>query len=1800
MSVDTESSPQNFLSSPIVRILGLIIALLVIIGIVIYLLLRQFNPLIITPFQNFEPEITVGQNLTVKVDHIHLQSLPIAYDIQPIPLPDNARFDRQTGELYFQPGIAQQGTYNIVITLTDGEEEVSQPITITVNPPPDDGVTVVTGRILDANESADGNEVPIVGATITHMESGMSTTTGSDGRFELREIPAGIGHLDFDASTADPEGTYGGYRAKKNIINGIVNNIERDIYIMKIDTEGTVEIILGESATIDNPNLDIQLEIPANTVVDDAGEDFSGTLSVSDVPADFTPASLPGDLNPAQVITVQPMGLTFNQPAPITFPNNEGLPAGSEVNLWSLDHDTGEFFIAGTGRVSSDGEDIVTISGGIRESSWHFPLPPSGRNNQPDDKPQSHDDPPQHCPASTVTLTDGRLGTDITLPSYINLGEERFVQLMYRTDRAFPKTILPVQTTIERRAAVPPLVSFGVNIGGVNQDVNYFVDTSTLSESRDETIRTGLVIDNANLETGIYPFTVAQTSHYSASSLTSRLFERFTVVNEVNSPYGAGWSIADLMNIVETSNGDILLIDGDGTSTIYSPRPFDLNLWTREGQGNGIWSVSDDGLFVEQTRNSDQPTFFVSPDNYIDTTISGRFTVDTRSDDDFIGFVIGYRSPLDENGDAGNDMQFVVFDWKKQDQNLSGNEGLEGFNLRQIDGEIENPDDVFWSRTDAPGITVLASDYGPEKGWEEFVEYEFELIYERDRIRIFIDDRPIFDVAGEFEEGRFGFYGYSQANTIYRDFRTNQEISIFSAPDGAYATIARNDDGTFTLSYPDGMHVEFDANGLQTSRIDRNGNTTTYSYQDNRLSTITDPTGGETTFSYADGLLQSIVDPTGRETTFDHNEARDLIGVTYPDGSSQSFTYDNNHLMVSETDRREEVTQRTYDASGRFISAILRDGSENTTQNAISFGLMDTTDGLGDEDNPSTAVDADETQTIITDGEGRTIQFEFGSQGYPSEIIGPANERIQIQRDADGNPTRVVSPNNNVYNMTYNSHGNLLSFYDATIRGTTQFTYEPIYQQVQTIVDANGRTTRFEHDEFGNMIDMSSPMGREWTYTYNDRGQVATSADATGLVTEYSYDENGNLTQIVDGDDERITSVNYTDEGYVETLTDAEGHTYSFTYDSMGNLLTETLPDDSVIEYGYDDNDNLTSVTVPAGDVHTFAHSPLDLVTSYDPPGDDDATTYTYNDAQDVIQMALPDDRAVDYRYNDDGQLTEIETSRGITELSYFNSGYLRYITTPENNRLSYIYDEDLLYRFIWSGEVTGDVRWQYDRLYQVTRQYLNGDRLDFAYNNDYQLTRAGALTLDYDNTSGLLTETRVGNISDEYEFNSFSELTYYVAMIDGDDVYDVSYTRDKLGRITELQETISGTTVSYAYEYDTRGQLIRVTRDDALIATYTYDANGNRLSHNPDDTTPIASYDVDDRLLEYDGVTYTYLGNGDLSTKNTDEGETQYTYDELGSLMQVILPDGTQIDYIIDGENRRIGKVVDGEQMQGFLYEDELNPVAELDGNNNVVSRFVYGAEINVPAYMIRDDIEYRIISDHLGSIRLVINTSSGEIVQQIDYDAWGNVLTDTNPGFQPFGFAGGLYDSDTGLVRFGARDYDPAIGRWTTKDPIGFASDDTNMYGYVANNPINRIDILGLRALRVPPANRSPFPINRGPNRRRNPFHPKSGPKAELFQRLSDYLDAKYGPMRQLQDNMTRYLQELREIERMNKEAEERRKYPRCTAENPTGADAILTNPKPMIPNAARPTPNLGILPGINNNYFNGNDILFQIDGR
>jgi RHS repeat-associated protein len=606
----------------------------------------------------------------------------------------------------------------------------------------------------------------------------------------------------------------------------------------------------------------------------------------------------------------------------------------------------------------------------------------------------------------------------------------------------------------------------------------------------------------------------------------------------------------------------------------------------------------------------------------------------------------------------------------------------------------------------------------------------------------------------------------------------------------------------------------------------------------------------------------------------------------------------------------------------------------------------------------------------------------------------------------------------------------------------------------------------------------TTPLGRVRTTVLDPQGRVASTQVAGLAPVAFTRDGTGLLTAITEGGGPtaRTTTLAYDPQRRLQAITDPVPRTVTFAYDAADRVVTQTFPDGQVVGFGYDAAGNVATVTPPTRPDHTFAYTPVDLEQSYTPPavGGPVVTAYTYNFDRQLTQILRPDGDTVSFAYEPTGGrlATRTITQNGLP-LDAVTFGYdpttgnLTSLTSTSGEDLAYTYDGSLVTGTTWSGPVAGNVGIDYDHFLRVSATDVNGAQSAArGYDLDGLLTQAGSLTLTRHPQHGLVTATSLGVVTDSRTYTTFGEPDTYTATADGNPALSITYTRDSLGRITQKTESVlSGTAHTTTYGYDDRGRLETVTTDGSSTVTYTYDANGNRLSRSTSGGgLETGTYDDQDRLLTYDGAVYTYTANGELATKTEGNAVTTYAYDALGNLRQVTLPDVTQLGYVIDPENRRVGKTVNGTLVQGFLYEDQLRIAAELDGAGIVVSRFVYGTRVNVPEYVVKSGNTYRIVTDHLGSPWLVVNTATGAVVQRLAYDEFGRVTTDTNPGFQPFGFAGGLYDRDTGLIRFGARDYSPHSGRWTARDPIRFAGGDSNLYGYGLRDPINRVDPGGL----------------------------------------------------------------------------------------------------------------------------------------
>ncbi len=1634
--------------------------------------------------------VPLGQTLAVTLTASDADGDPLRFGALPLPLPAPATLDAVSGAFSFRPDPSQVGNFDVTFTVSDGVAVDSELVTVTVVDP--GGGTALSGRILDANDAVSGVTTPIVGVTVSLLGTGLSTVSGPSGHFSLPGAPSGKQILDLDVATASPGPGgvfYAGFREALPLIPGVDNVIDRPFYLPRLDNSSRTTVDPTQTTFVTNAALGVTLEVPPASARNPDGSLFVGELTISEVPDALAPAPLPGTLQPGLLITIQPVGVTFNPPAPVTFPNRDGNAPGNETNLWSLDPNEGAFAVVGTGSVQANGT-IPTVSGGVRAADWHFMLPPD-----PDDRRTTDDDarclgccgPAGSVAGSWVELKRGVLSEEILLPAYMSTERAQGVTLRYDSMRAYPSSLQPLDLTIPRRAAVPAQISYEASLGGVKLGLPVFVDTSGLSETVDETLRVSMPVDTSALGTGIYRALLRTTSHYGASSVSSLAAREITVVNESQSPLGAGWSVAGLSRLVPQKD-ETLLIDGDGRS-LHFPRGANgdvaivMHLFSPE--------ISNlQSYLTEMGLNS---TVFLQPG----TTPADLAPFDVIVFDGVCCIHGGFAATVDlfeQMEQAGKALYFINDDLATQANALAEPQASTWERLTHL----VRTSDTGLSGTGS-GRVDLAQPLHPVLGGPFGSVQPFDYGADSDRtVATGTGESTLATIKGapvvlaiEESSGRrtvtqnilaasgyFAPQNVAEAKKLFQNAirwlldANAAATGAHRSPLGDTSVLVENANGTFTRTTKDGVVDQYDAQGLLSQTVDRNGNTTSYSYDGaGRLTQITDPVGFATTFSYAGGQLDTITGPAGRVTSFSHDAAGNLVQVTLPDGTSRAFTYDARHLLVAQTDEAGFQTRYQYDPYGRLVASDWPDGSRRTMTSLQKAGLVDPTSGLGTQASPAPVVRPAAAQSALTDGEGRTFVMRGDRFGQAASNTDPGGTQ-STKTLAPGGPTETsVSPSGHVRRATYDALGNLLTATDEAVNGTATFTYEPVFNQLTTATDPFGATTTLAYDAFGNLTSVTTPAGRAISLTYTPSGLVQTATDRAGTVTQLSYDGRNRVvgTTRGSGGGARSASLSYTPEGLMASVTDPEGRVMSFTHDQMGRPRTTVLPDGEVIATTYDARGQVVAVTPPGRPAHRFTYDETGQRASYRPPdvGGAAVTRFTYNDAQQIVQIDRPDGRSVVRTYDGAGRLATRQLGRGSSSFAYDpTSGQLVSVTAPGGEDLALSYLGDILNGESWSGTVSGSVSRTYDAAFRLASEEVNGaQQVTYTYDADHLLTQAGALTASRDAASGRIVSTTVGHVDDTRSYNQFGEQVGYSASFGGTPLYSYTLTRDRLGRVVGESETVQLGSSSFVYTYDARGRLERVDQGGALAARYTYDANGNRLSRVTTSGTETGSYDAQDRPTAYGGASFTHRESGELASRTDASGTTTYDYDEMGQLLSVTLPTGRVVSYVLDGADRRIAKRIDGTLTQGFLYGDELNVVAELDGTGGVRSRFVYGTSGHVPDYMLRGGSVYRILSDQVGSVRLVVDTATGAVAQRIDYDAFGRITLDTSPGFQPFGFAGGLYDPDTGLVRFGARDYDPQLGRWTARDPILFDGGTTNLYAYVGSAPLDRIDPSGLQ---------------------------------------------------------------------------------------------------------------------------------------
>ncbi|HXO41686.1 MAG TPA: RHS repeat-associated core domain-containing protein, partial [Thermoanaerobaculia bacterium] len=837
-----------------------------------------------------------------------------------------------------------------------------------------------------------------------------------------------------------------------------------------------------------------------------------------------------------------------------------------------------------------------------------------------------------------------------------------------------------------------------------------------------------------------------------------------------------------------------------------------------------------------------------------------------------------------------------------------------------------------------------------------------------------------------------------------------------------------------------------------------------------RLAAITDVDGNTTQIQRdTQGNVSAIVAPFGQVTQLAAAADGELASVTDPAHQTTAFTYSQG-LMASMTDARGGLYQFRYDGAGRLT------GDQDP---AAGFKQLSRTAGPGSHQVAVTTALGLTTTYAVNQLAGTNEQWITTDPAGVQETSIVGQDGSRTDTTADGFVASLVTGPEPRFLMTaplpvggqLTTPSGLSAFFTRSRSVVLGATDDP--SSLSTLSDSwslNGRIYSQTFDRSQMLQTFQTAGGRQFVSTVNATGRPTSLQVGSLDALQLAYDPQGRLATEVQGSGtaQRTVGFSYGADGRLASLTDTLQRKLSFVWDAAGRIVSQTLPDGRMVGFGYDANGNLTAVTPPGRQPHRFAFTPVDQVTSYTPPdlgSGPAATTYSYDLDRRLTGITRPDGKTVLFGYQQ-GRLSSLNFDGGVIGLAYDPAtGLLKTMSAPGGETLGYAYDGPLPTRTSWTGPVAGSVESTFDRNFRVTSQTINGQSpIAFQYDADGLVFAAGDLGIFRDPSTGQPLGTVLGVAFTTQLYNTFGEMSSSSAAYSGTEFFREDFTRDAAGRIARKVETISGASDTYDYTYDAAGRLTDVRRDSAPLSHYDYDANSNRVSAQEGSTTTLATYDAQDRLLSWGDLTYTYNASGDLTSKAQNGNAVTYGFDALGNLATVVDANGVETDYIVDGQNRRVGKRVAGILVQEFLWLDRLKVAAELDGTGNVVSRFVYGTRANVPGMMLRNGVEYLIVTDQLGSPRLVVNSGTGEIAQRLDYDAWGQVTLDSNPGFQPFGFAGGLYDPQTGLVRFGARDYDPAVGRWTVPDPSLFGGGAANLYAYVLSDPVNLTDPNGL----------------------------------------------------------------------------------------------------------------------------------------
>jgi len=872
--------------------------------------------------------------------------------------------------------------------------------------------------------------------------------------------------------------------------------------------------------------------------------------------------------------------------------------------------------------------------------------------------------------------------------------------------------------------------------------------------------------------------------------------------------------------------------------------------------------------------------------------------------------------------------------------------------------------------------------------------------------------------------------------------------------------------GDITIAEENGLGYILNSAGLHKKTIALDAGKAVYAFEydeNSKLLFITDRFGNNTTIQRdAGGVPTSITSPDGLTTTLTIDSNNLLTRVTYADGGSYGFEYTPEGLMTAKIAPEGNRFEHVFDSLGRLTDVIDAEGgqwkySRSTTASGDILTTVQTAEG-----NLTSYLDhTDSTgasSSTITDPDGVSTFFTLTADGLTGHKSLSCGMNLDFKYDVDSQYKFQL-----VKEMTESTPSGLkkTALREKTYQDTNADKIPDLLTETFTV---NGKASISVTDTLLSKKTVTSPAGRGQATFYDPVTLLTKRLTIPGLYeTTFGYDTQGRMTSTLTN--ARQTTFGYDAQGNPFSTTDPEGHTTKYSYDAVGRLTEIQRPDGSSVGFTYDKNGNMTLLTNPSKVGHGFGYNRVNLSTSYQTPLSG-SYSYLYDRDRRPVQTNFPSGRQIKHLYDKD-RLIQTQTPEGNIDFTYLCGSKVDSVTNGVES-IQYKYDGSLVTSETLNGALNQSLSYGYNNDFSVQSFTYGGGSVTYAYDNDGLLTQAGAFTIGRNAGNGLPETVTDGAWNLTRAFSGYREWDAANFAVNTLTLHSWNLTRDNAGRIISKRETVGAISSIYDYTYDSMGRLLTVTRDGTLIEEYRYGVNGTR-TYEMNTLKGILgrtlSYSEEDQLLTAGDVTYQFNEDGFLTTKTSGMNITEYSYSSRGELLKVTLPDGRGVEYVHDPMGRRIAKKVNGAITEKYLWHGLNRLLAVYDGSDNLIMRFQY-ADDRMPAAMTKENATYYLTYDQVGSLR-VIADASGNQMKRVDYDSFGSIINDTNPAFSvPFGFAGGLQDRDTGLVRFGFRDYDPDVGRWTAKDPLRFDGGDTDLYGYCVNDPVNGTDSSGLLA--------------------------------------------------------------------------------------------------------------------------------------